>query len=144
MSNPTDVPDGAPTINREFLGVGWRVPLQVTPGGRVAQARYEQRIEEAIILILSTAPGERPMLPEFGCGIQNTLFAPNDSRTIALVVHEVRKALTRFEPRIDVLDVHAENTLDAPNLLLVRINYRIRATNAIGNLVYPFYINEGR
>jgi hypothetical protein len=140
MARPPD----APILNREFLGVGWRFPLQVTPQGRIAQSRYEQRIEEAIVLILSTAPGERPMLPDFGCGIQNALFAPNDARTIALVVHEVRKALTRFEPRIDVLDVHAENTLDAPNLLLVRINYRVRATNAIGNLVYPYYIREGR
>lgn len=140
MARPPD----APVLNREFLGVGWRFPLQVTPQGRIAQSRYEQRIEEAIVLILSTAPGERPMLPDFGCGIQNALFAPNDARTIALVVHEVRKALTRFEPRIDVLDVHAENTLDAPNLLLVRISYRVRATNAIGNLVYPYYIREGR
>ena len=47
------------------------------------------------------------------------------------------------EPRIDVLDVHAENTADAPNLLLIRINYRVRASNTIGNLVYPFYISEG-
>jgi len=132
------------SLNREFLGVGWRFPIQATPGGRIAQARYERRIEESIVIILSTAPGERPMLPEFGCGIHNELFAPNDSRPIALVVHETRKALTRFEPRIDVLDVLAENTADAPNLLLIRINYRVRATNTIGNLVYPFYIREGR
>jgi uncharacterized protein len=131
-------------IDREFLGVGWRFPLQVTPGGRIAQARYEQRVEESIILILSCAPGERPMLPEFGCGIHDRLFAPNDSRTIAVVVHEVRRALTRFEPRIDLLDVNAENTVDAPNLLLIRVDYRVRSTNTIGNLVYPFYIHEAR
>ena len=130
--------------NRDFLGVGWRFPLQVTPNGKIAQARYEQRIEESIVLILSTAPGERPTLPEFGCGIHDILFAPNDPRTIALTVHLARQALTRFEPRIDLIDVHAENTLEAPNLLLIRINYRVRATNAIGNLVYPFYINEAR
>ena len=130
--------------NREFLGIGWRFPLQVTPNGKIAQARFEQRIEESIVLILSTAPGERVMLPEFGCGMHDLVFEPNDSRTIALVVHLVRQALTRFEARIDVLDVHAENTLDAPNLLLIRVNYRIRATNAIGTLVYPFYIREGR
>lgn len=130
--------------NREFLGVGWRFPLQVTPNGRIAQSRYEQKVEEAIVLILSTSPGERPMLPDFGCGIHQLLFAPNDSRTIALTVHLVRQALTKFEARIDVLDVHAQNTAEAPNLLLIRINYRVRATNAIGNLVYPFYINEGR
>lgn len=131
-------------VNREFLGIGWRFPLQVTPDGRIAQARYEQRIEESIVLILSTAPGERPMLPEFGCGIHDVTFAPNDSRTIALIVHMARQALTRFEARIDLLEVHAENTSEAPNLLLIRIDYRVRATNAIGNLVYPFYIQESR
>ena len=130
--------------NREFLGIGWRFPLQVTAGGRIAQARYEQRIEESIMLILSTAPGERPMLPAFGCGIHELTFSPNDSRSIALTVHLVRQALTAYEARIDVLDVHAEATAEAPNLLLIRINYRIRATNAIGNLVYPWYITEGR
>jgi phage baseplate assembly protein W len=130
--------------NREFLGAGWRFPLQVTPNGRIAQAKYEQRIEESIVLIVATARGERVMLPDFGCGIHDVVFAPNDARTIALVVHEVRRALVSYEPRIDVLDVHAENTEEAPNLLLIRVNYRIRATNAIGNLVYPFYIREGR
>jgi uncharacterized protein len=129
---------------RSFLGVGWRFPLQVTPDGRIAQSRHEQRIEESIFLILSTTPGERPMLPEFGCGIHDILFAPSDSRTVALVVHLVRQALTKFEPRIDLLDVHIEHDAEAPNLLLVRIHYRVRATNAIGNLVYPFYIREGR
>ena len=65
-------------------------------------------------------------------------------RTITLVVHRVREALVNYEPRIDVLDVHADSTTDSPNLLLIRVNYRIRATNAIGNVVYPFYITEGR
>jgi hypothetical protein len=129
---------------REFLGVGWKFPLQATPDGRIAQARHESRIEESILLILATAPGERPMLPEFGCGIHDALFAPNDPRTTALVAHLVRQALTRYEARIDLLDVQAESSAEAPNLLLIRINYRIRATNAVGNLVYPFYITEGR
>jgi phage baseplate assembly protein W len=134
----------APLPDRAFLGVGWKFPLQVTPGGRIAQARHEQRIEESILLILATAPGERPMLPDFGCGIHELLFAPGDSRTVALAVHLVRQALTAYEARIDLLDVGAEFTADAPDLLLIRINYRIRATNAIGNLVYPFYVTEGR
>ena len=131
-------------VNREFLGIGWRFPLQVGPDGRIAKARHEQRVEESIVLILSTAPGERPMLPEFGCDIHDLAFAPNDSRTITLVVEAAREALTRHEQRIDLLEVNAENSAEAPNLLLIRVNYRIRATNAIGNLVYPFYIKESR
>jgi phage baseplate assembly protein W len=127
---------------REFLGVGWRFPLQVTPGGTIAQAKHEQRIEESIYLILSTAKGERVMLPDFGCGIHELVFASNNTTTIALVVQKVREALVAFEPRIDVLDISAESAPEQLNLLLIRINYRVRANNARGNLVYPFYIRE--
>jgi len=128
---------------REFLGVGWKFPLQVTPKGAMAPARYEQRIEESIYLILSTARGERVMLPDFGCGIHDLVFAPNNAATIAMVVDEVRRALVAYEPRIDVLTVDAETAPEQPNVLLIRIDYRIRANNALGNLVYPFYITEG-
>jgi phage baseplate assembly protein W len=129
---------------RKFLGVGWKFPLQVTPDGSIAQARHEQRVEEAIYLILGTARGERPMLPGFGCGIHDLVFAEHSSRTIALVGHLVREALVKYEARIDVLDVDATSSPEQPTLLLIRVSYRIRATNAIGNLVYPFYIREGR
>lgn len=131
------------TGQREFLGVGWKFPLQVTPGGKIAQARYEQRIEESIYLILTTAKGERVMLPDFGCGIHDLVFAPNNTLTRSAVVQNVRQALVTFERRIDVLDVTAEAADGEPNLLLIRINYRIRANNALGNLVYPFFIREG-
>src|SRR5438270_3462248 len=90
---------------RDFLGVGWKFPVQVTAGGKIAQARYEQRIEEAIYLILSTAKGERVMLPNFGCGIHELVFAPNNAQTRGLVVQQVRGALVNSERRIDVLDV---------------------------------------
>ena len=127
---------------RDFLGIGWKFPLQVTPAGKIAQARFEQRIEESIFLILSTARGERVMLPEFGCGIHDLVFAPNNAITLSLVAQTVRKALIAYEARIDVLDVETETAPEQPNLLLIRINYRIRANNALGNLVYPFYIRE--
>lgn len=128
---------------RDFLGVGWKFPLQVTPNGTIAQARYEQRIEESIYLILGTAKRERVMLPDFGCGIHELVFAPNNGTTLSLVSGRVRQALVSHESRIDVLDINVETTPEEPNLLLIRIDYRIRANNAIGNLVYPFYINEG-
>jgi len=131
------------SLTRDFLGIGWKFPVQVTPAGRIAQARYEQRIEESIFLILSTARGERVMLPDFGCGIHELVFASNSPGTTALVTQSVRQALSTFEPRIDVLDVSVENPVSQRNLLLIRVNYRIRANNALGNMVYPFYITEG-
>ena len=131
------------TTGRDFLGTGWKFPLQMTPRGGIARARAEQRIEESIFLILATAPGERVMLPAFGCGIHDLVFAPNNAVTITLVVQRVRQALVAFEPRIDVLDVAAETAPEQPNLLLIRIDYRVRVNNARGNLVYPFYLSEG-
>lgn len=128
---------------RDFLGIGWKFPLQVTPQGQIALSAYEQRVEESIYLILSTAAGERLMMPAFGCGIQDLVFAPNNVNTISLVTRSVRAALTAYEARIDVMDVDVDSAPEQPNLLLIRISYRIRANNAVGNLVYPFYIGEG-
>jgi hypothetical protein len=128
---------------RAFLGIGWKFPLQVTAGGSIALSGYEQRVQESIYLILSTAKGERVMLPDFGCGIHDLVFAPNNPQTLSAVVQEVRQALVTYERRIDVLDVATETAPGQPNLLLIRVDYRIRANNALGNLVYPFYIKEG-
>jgi phage baseplate assembly protein W len=128
--------------SRAFLGTGLKFPLQVTPRGRLALSRGESRIEESIHFILGTRLGERLMRPDFGCGIHDLLFAPNNPATHALAVEHVRRALVAHEPRIDVLNVVPETADAEPSLLLIRIDYRIRANNAMGNLVYPFYITE--
>jgi hypothetical protein len=82
------------------------------------------------------------MLPNFGCGIHNLVFAPNDSGTVTRVVDLVRRALTTYEPRIDVVDVTAEISPEQPNVLLIRVGYRILDNNTMTNIVYPFFITE--
>jgi phage baseplate assembly protein W len=129
-------------MNQEFLGTGLAFPFAFAPRGRPALARGEQRVEESIYLILGTRPGERLMLQRFGCAIHDLVFAPNTPSTRTLAVDAVRKALVTWEPRIDVLSVKADYDPGAPNLLPIRIDYRVRANNALGNLVYPFYITE--
>ena len=131
-------------ITREFLGKGWRFPIRINPRGGFSFSSDEQDIQEAIWIILSTAPGERQMLPQFGCGIHNYVFAPNNPTIQGNIAHEVRQSLTRWEARIDVLDVRVESTREEPNKLLIRVDYRVRSSNAFHNLVYPFYIKEGR
>lgn len=125
-----------------FLGRGLAFPLHVDAAGRLAGAAGEQRIEESIQLILATRPGERVMLPTFGCAIHELVFAPNNPATRTRAVDAVRRALTQLEPRIDVLDVRAQTSPAEPNLLLLRVDYRLRANNAMGNLVYPFFLFE--
>lgn len=129
--------------DRAFLGRGLKFPLQVTTRGRLAMAQEEDRIEESIYLILGTRLGERLMQPAFGCGIHDLLFAPNNPSTRTRAVEHVRRALVAYEARIDVLSVTAETTDAETSLLLIRVDYRIRANNAVGNIVYPFYITEG-
>ncbi|MDQ4054029.1 MAG: GPW/gp25 family protein [Actinomycetota bacterium] len=130
-------------MDRAFLGVGWRFPLQVTPTGAIATSGLERKIEESIFLILSTAQRERPMLPAYGCGIHDLVFAPDNVGTIAEVSASVRTALVSHEPRVDVLSVDVDAAPGQRNVLLIRVDYRIRANNARGNLVYPFFITEG-
>ena len=127
---------------RAFLGCGFKFPLQVNARGRLALSGAEERIEEAIYIVLGTRLGERLMQPDFGCGIHDLLFAPNNPSTRTRAVEHVRRALVAHERRIDVLNVAAETTPAEPSLLLIRVDYRIRANNAVGNLVYPFYITE--
>ena len=129
-------------MKREYLGKGFKFPLRINSRGGFSFSEAEQLIQESIWLILSTAPGERRMLPTFGCGIHNYVFAPNNATTRGTIAYQVRQALSRWEPRIDVLEVRVESTPETPNQMLIRVDYRIRSTNTYANLVYPFYIRE--
>lgn len=129
---------------REFLGTGWQFPIRINSRGGLSFVSAEQDIEQAIWIVLSTAPGERQMLPRFGCGIHDFVFAPNSAATRGTIATLVRKSLTTFEPRIDVVDVRVDATAEEPDKLLIRIDYRVRKSNAFQNLVYPFYLKEGK
>jgi uncharacterized protein len=127
-------------MSEEFVGAGWAFPLRVDSSGGIALVRREQELEESIRLVLGTAPGERPMRPEFGCAIHDYVFAPADATTAGRVAYEVRAALERWEPRIEVMDV--EVTIGAGNasVLYIDITYAVRGTNDPRNLVFPFYV----
>lgn len=127
----------------EFLGTGWKFPVRLNGRGGLSWVSGEQSVAEAVWIVLSTPKKSRIMQPTFGCGIHDYVFAPNSATTRAVIENEVATALTKWEPRIDVLRVVATAQLDAPNTLLIEVDYRIRANNAAGNIVYPFFINEG-
>ena len=120
------------------LGSGLAFPLGVDDRGRIALARDEVDVEQAIGLILSTAPGERPMRPEFGCAVHDCVFERIDADTLARIDQAVRVALDRWEPRIELVDVTFETRREGE--LLVHLRYRLRATNDVRNLVFPFYV----
>ncbi|NHZ64613.1 baseplate protein [Massilia sp. CCM 8694] len=129
---------------KDFLGRGWAMPVALDPRtGQLAVAEYEDDIRQAILIILETAPGERLMRPDVGCGIHELVFEVIDSTLLQRVRSVVSEALREFEPRIEVLDVAADADGAATGLLKVEIEYRVRKTNQTGNLVFPFYFREG-
>src|SRR5215470_18777826 len=128
-------------LRSDFLGEGLAFPLTSTDWGQVEMSAEEKSIREAIWIILATAPGERVMRPDFGCGIHHLVFALNDAETEGRIMDEVRQALIRWEPRIDVLDVDVEVKGQRDEELLINVHYRVRSTNNFFNLVYPFYLN---
>jgi phage baseplate assembly protein W len=130
-------------VSDEFIGRGWAFPLRTDATGGIAMVSREREIEEAIRLILGTSPGERPMRPEFGCRIHDFVFASADGSTAGLVADEVRRALGRWEPRIDVVDVAVSFDSSDAGVLYLDIRYEIRATNDRRNLVFPFYMIPG-
>ena len=100
----------------------------------------DTEIEQAILIVLRTAPGQRVMRPEFGCDLYDLVFMPNNSDTAARVKRVVRRALGMWEPRITVRDVLVEADTDDPARLLIDIQYEIKATHDRRSLVYPFYL----
>jgi len=128
---------------RDFLGTGWSAPLGVDGRGGINLVSGERAIERSILCILSTAKGERRMRPQFGCGIHDLVFAPNDPTTAGLIQSQVLEALGWWEPRIEVVAVDVDADPDLAGLLMIEVRYRIKATNADRNLVYPFYLLPG-
>ena len=131
--------------SKAFLGVGWSYPVMPDTAARdVACAEHEEDIRQAIRIILETTPGERVMRPDFGSGLLAMVFEPVNYTTLALVKQRVEQALVVWEPRIDVREVKVTANGPIRNRLDIDIGYQVRATNTFYNLVYPFYLQEGR
>lgn len=128
------------SANRDFLGTGWKFPVDPDGEGEIDVAAAEQDIRESIGIILGTSKGERVMRPDFGCGIHDFVFAAVNMTTLTMIETSVREALVEWERRIEVknVDVSTEKLNDGQ--LLITIEYRVRQTNTEENLVYPFYL----
>lgn len=130
-------------MSKRFLGRGWAFPVDVGDDGRVPYAAEEQKIRASVLIILGTPLGSRVMRPDFGSRLTEVVFAPLTSATKARVASYATDALVRWEPRIDVVAVSVEEDRAEAGKLLVDIDYRVRSTNSVFNLVYPFYLKTG-
>lgn len=122
-----------------FVGRGLAFPLRTDATGRLALVEDRTEIEEAIHLVVRTAPGERPMRPDFGCRIHDHLFDSINETTVGTVAFDVEQAITRWEPRVDVEAVEVFADPEEASLLYIQVVYRVKHNNDERNLVFPFY-----
>jgi uncharacterized protein len=126
--------------DKEFIGRGLAYPLQIDQQGGLALTRGASEIEQSIRIILGTSPGERVMRPEFGCRIQELLFAPNNASTRRLAAYYVEEALERWEPRIALVEIDPQTDPNRDGVLQIEIKYKIKDTHDERSIVYPFFL----
>ncbi len=126
--------------NASFVGQGFFWPMQVDHTGSIRLTEGATDIDAAMQVVLATAPGERVMRSQFGCRIWDLLFEPVTANVLGLMAQAVRDALAQWEPRVEVEQVNAVPDARDSALVMITIEYRVKATNDRRNLVYPFYV----
>jgi hypothetical protein len=125
---PAAAEEGRLVVSEDFYGTGLGFPPRVNADQRMVWSSGETNVRECICIILRTRPGERVMLPEFGCGLDRFLFEPNDTSTLRLIQEEVKRALTRWEPRVELDDVEVAASPNDPSSVHIAVLYRLVAT----------------
>lgn len=136
--------------NSSFLGKGWSFPPVFDKFSmNVGMVSDQTDIEQSLKILFSTNKGERTMLPEYGCSLVEYLFEEADSSLFSIIKDRIQNAILYYEPRITVngIIVSEDQLNNADNytkgVLLIHIDYTVKATNSRNNMVYPFYLNEG-
>lgn len=129
-------------MNVDLIGKGWKFPIKVNGKGGLSYSDGPTRIQDAIWIVLGTALNERVMRPDFGAGAYDFVFQPNSDVMRTQLETKVREALVKWEPRIELVNVSAVEG-DQRSLVMITVEYRIRSTNELFNLVYPLYLQEG-
>lgn len=126
-----------------FLGRGWSFPPRFdAQAGTVELVEADDDIRESLYVLLTTLPGERVMVPNYGCALQDFVFASLDANTKTQIRRLVADAILFYEPRIDVTDIAID--VDMPNgTAALTIAYTVRQTNSRSNIVIPFCREEG-
>lgn len=116
--------------------------LNISNTGGIAMVEEEQAVRQAILLLLTTTPGERVMRPTYGCDLKKLLFSPNDTTTHGLAIHYVRQAIQRWESRIDIIQLDAGSDPSDAGRINIVLDYRTRRTGRLNTLTLPVYLSE--
>nr|WP_315219950.1 GPW/gp25 family protein [uncultured Duganella sp.] len=131
-------------MRHEYLGRGWSFPPTFSRArGGVEMLEDEADIASSLEILLTTAPGERTMLPQYGCNLDELVFESLDTRMKTLMADKVETAILYFESRIEVEQVALDDSRQLEGVVLIEVVYRVKATNSRFNFVFPFYKLEG-
>jgi uncharacterized protein len=132
------------TLHKSFLGTGWDFPPQFDHNGRtVHMVSDSEDIRSSLEILLSTRPGERVMLPNYGCNLDELLFEPLTTTMKTYMKDLIQTAILYHEPRIEVNKIELVDTGELEGRILITVDYTVRSTNSRFNYVFPFYIHEG-
>jgi uncharacterized protein len=101
-------------------------PFQIDERGRIADASLDRHIRHLIEQVLFTQPGERVNRPDFGCGIQQLIFAPNSSELAAATEFMVKGSLEQWLG--DAIEVEAVEVNNQEASLQIAIQFKVRRT----------------
>ena len=131
-------------IKKSFLGTGWGFPPEFVREQKQAKMiSNEEDIKSSLHILLTTRLGERVMLPNYGCNLEDLLFESLNRTLITYTTDLIKTAILYHEPRIDVIKIDISETDPLEGKLLVSIDFKVRATNSRTNMVFPFYKEEG-
>ncbi len=127
----------------DFIGTGFRFPIRINGRGGLSWSSGPERIQDSIWIIITTALGERVMRPRFGAGVSNFVLNSNSLVVRTQLADAIKRALVEWEPRIELEGVRVDEVPEQASQVLIGIDYRLRETNELFNMVYPLYVQEG-
>jgi Bacteriophage baseplate protein W len=131
-------------VHPDFATEALEPGLAVSTRGGIAMVEQPGSIRQAILILLTTLPGERVMRPAYGCDLFKLVFSPNDDTTAGLAIHFIRRALDRWEPRIDIINLDATRDRDEPARLEISLEYKIKAILRTDQIGFSINLAEGR
>lgn len=127
----------------DFLHPNAPTGLEISAGGGIRMVSEDLSVRQAILMLLTTVPGERVMRPDYGCSLDKLAFMPNDATTHGLAIHFVRQALERWERRIEILKLDAGSNPDDPTRIDIFLDYRVRRTLGRDQLLFGYPLVAG-
>jgi uncharacterized protein len=131
-------------MTNSFLGTGWSFPPSFDrTADTLLLTSDEEDIQRSLQILLSTRKGERVMVPDYGCNLDEMVFEPMSTTFKTYIRDMVRTAILFYEARIELHAVKIDDSREVEGVILVIVEYTVRTTNSRFNFVYPYYKQEG-